>query len=292
MGRVRRLIINADDFGLTPGVNRAILEANQNGVVTSTTLMANTKAFADAVLQTKQQTSNLFSVGCHLVLVDGQPVLPPVRVSSLTKSTNDFRRGVGELALAARQGKLDSAEIENEAVAQFRKLWESGIQPTHFDTHKHAHLFPEILTPALRAARSCGIVAVRNPFEPRNSISFSLLAKYRSLIKRYVQVQILRTTRSRWLKDVKQSGLKTPDGSFGIITTGDNDATLFRALLENIPEGTWELVCHPGYNDADLDKVHTRLRASRAQELELLTSPETRQLIESLGIELISYSQL
>jgi predicted glycoside hydrolase/deacetylase ChbG (UPF0249 family) len=289
---VRRLIINADDFGLTRGVNNAIVEANQNGVVTSATLMANSNAFADAAAQAKQETSTPFSVGCHLVLVDGQPVLPPVRVPSLTKSTNDFRRGVGELALAARQGKLDPSELENEAVAQFRKLWESGIRPSHFDTHKHAHLFPEILAPALRAACACGIVAVRNPFEPRNSISFSLLAKYRSLIKRYVQVQLLRTTRSRWMQQVRKSGLKTPDGSFGIITTGDNDATLFRALLENMPEGTWELVCHPGYNDADLDKVHTRLRASRVKELELLTSPETRQLIQSLDIELISYRQL
>jgi predicted glycoside hydrolase/deacetylase ChbG (UPF0249 family) len=98
--------------------------------------------------------------------------------------------------------------------------------------------------------------------------------------------------RSKWLRRVQEAGLKTPDGSFGVITTGDVDMTLLRALLENMPDGTWELVCHPGYNDADLDKVRTRLRASRVQELELLTSPDVRKLIDSLGIELISYNEL
>jgi predicted glycoside hydrolase/deacetylase ChbG (UPF0249 family) len=98
--------------------------------------------------------------------------------------------------------------------------------------------------------------------------------------------------RSKWLRKVREAGLKTPDGSFGVITTGDVDMTLIRALLENMPEGTWELVCHPGYNDADLDKIRTRLRASRAQELEILTSPDLRRLIESLNIELISYNEL
>jgi predicted glycoside hydrolase/deacetylase ChbG (UPF0249 family) len=98
--------------------------------------------------------------------------------------------------------------------------------------------------------------------------------------------------RSKWLRKVREAGLKTPDGSFGVITTGDVDMTLIRALLENMPEGTWELVCHPGYNDADLDKIRTRLRASRAQELEILTNPDLRRLIESLNIELISYNEL
>ncbi len=98
--------------------------------------------------------------------------------------------------------------------------------------------------------------------------------------------------RSSWLRLVRQAGLRTPDGSFGVITTGDVDTTLIRVLLENMPEGTWELVCHPGYNDADLGKIRTRLRDSRDKELSILTSPETRSLIDSLGIELITYTEL
>lgn len=189
-------------------------------------------------------------------------------------------------------GKLRPLEIETEAMAQFKKLWSAGIKPSHFDAHKHAHLFPEVLVPALRAAAACGVPAVRNPFEPARPLTFEYLRKYRKLLKRYLQVRLLRVMRPKWMEHVRRAGLKTPDGSFGVITTGDVDMTLLRALLENMPEGTWELVCHPGYNDADLDKVRTRLRSSRETELELLTSAETKNVIESLGIELISYNEL
>jgi predicted glycoside hydrolase/deacetylase ChbG (UPF0249 family) len=289
---VRRLIINADDLGLTSGVNRAVFEANATGVVTSATLMANGAAFANAVESFRSQPCARLSVGCHLVLVDGAPMLQPERVPTLLKTSSGFRQGIGELALAAQRGKLDPAEIESEAVAQFKKLWSAGIQPSHFDSHKHSHLFPQILAPALRAARSCGITRLRNPFEPASPLPIAYLRHNRTLVKRLLQVRALRLMRSKWLRHVKEAGFKTPDGSFGVITTGDVDATLLRALLENMPEGTWELVCHPGYNDADLDKIHTRLRSSRVQELRLLTAPDTKKLIESLGIELITYNDL
>ncbi len=289
---MRRLIINADDLGLTRGVNRAIFEANSSGVVTSATVMANGAAFANAADGVRSGNGKRLSVGCHLALVDGTPITPPERVSSLVSASFEFRRGIGELVLAAHRRKLDPAEIETEAIAQFKKVWAAGIQPSHFDSHKHSHLFPQILGPALRAARSCGITAVRNPFEPANRIPLAYLRRNLALLKRALQVQALRLMRSRWMRIVKDAGFRTPDGSFGVVTTGDLDATLLRALLENMPEGTWELVCHPGYNDADLDKVRTRLRASRVQELNLLTAPETMQLIDSLGIELISYHEL
>lgn len=289
---MRRLIINADDLGLTAGVNRAIFEANTNGLVTSSTVMANSAAFVNAVEAVRSRPAARLSVGCHLVLVDGAPIAQPERVPSLLNTSSDFRQGIGELALAAQRRKLDPAEIETEAVAQFKKIWSAGIQPSHFDSHKHAHMFPQILGPALRAARSCGITRVRNPFEPANPLPLRYLRRNRTLLKRALQVRALRVMRSGWLRLVKDAGFKTPDGSFGVITTGDVDATLLRALLENMPDGTWELVCHPGYNDADLDKVRTRLRASRVRELELLTSPDTKYLIQSLDIKLITYNEL
>ncbi len=289
---MRRLIINADDLGLTSGVNRAIFEASTSGVVTSATLMANSGAFANAVEGARTRSSARLSIGCHLVLVDGTPLTQSERVPSLLKTSSEFRHGIGELAFAAQRRKLDPVEIETEAVAQFKKIWSAGIQPSHFDSHKHAHMFPRILSPALRAARSCGISRVRNPFEPANPLPLAYLRRKRTLLKRALQVRALRMLRSGWLRLVRDAGFKTPDGSFGVITTGDLDVTLLRALLENMPDGTWELVCHPGYNDADLDRVRTRLRASRVHELELLTSPDTRRLIDSLGIELITYNEL
>jgi predicted glycoside hydrolase/deacetylase ChbG (UPF0249 family) len=91
---------------------------------------------------------------------------------------------------------------------------------------------------------------------------------------------------------VRQFGLRTPDGSFGVVSTGALDLRLFEAIVEAIPDGTWEFVCHPGYNDAELASVRTRLRESRQRELEVLTSAEARQALERRGIQLISYREL
>ena len=84
----------------------------------------------------------------------------------------------------------------------------------------------------------------------------------------------------------------TPDGTVGIVATGAMDASLFESIVNSLPEGTWELVCHPGYNDADLGSIRTRLRESRAQELEILTSPEARKILAHSGVRLISYREL
>lgn len=289
---MRRLIINADDLGLTEGVNRAILRAHQDGVVTSATLMANGAALSDAAAQLCSLPSGRkLNVGCHLCLVDGRPVSPPGKIPSLLKD-GEFRQGIGDLGMAARRGQLSAAEIETEASAQFRHLQSLGVTLSHFDAHKHAHMFPQILEPTLKAAADCGIRAVRNPFESRRPIPFSTLTKYPGLLKRYLQVKMLRSMRSTWRKITQRFGFATPDGSLGVVVTGNLDTILLRAVLEQMPEGTWELVCHPGYDDAELANVRTRLRASREHELALLTALDTRHLIDRLGVELISYSEL
>lgn len=290
---MRRLIINADDLGLTEGVNHAILRAHQEGVVTSATLMANGSALQDAVTLVRNLSSQKrFSVGCHLSLVDGVPVSEPAEVRTLLDGGKELRQTIGRFGIAARRGHISADEVEREATAQFRMLQNAGVKLSHFDAHKHAHMFPEILKPSLKAAANCGVRAVRNPFEGARPLPFSVLASNPNLLKRYFQVMGLRTMRSKWMRIVRQFGFKSPDGSLGVIVTGDLDARLFRAVVENMPEGTWELVCHPGYDDAGLAKVRTRLRAAREHELALLTSPETQHVIGRLGIELISYSEL
>ena len=154
---MRRLIINADDFGLTAGVNRAIVEAHEKGVVSSATLMANGPAFAQAV--SLAQSMPRLGVGCHVVLVDGAPLLPQTQVHSLLdrsgNSTGDprFREGISRFGALAMLGRLAADEIEAEATAQIRKLQASGIPVTHLDSHKHTHLFPSVLRPLLRAAK-------------------------------------------------------------------------------------------------------------------------------------------
>ena len=114
----------------------------------------------------------------------------------------------------------------------------------------------------------------------------------RQLWKRFTQLNVLRNFATKFRHEVEAHGLRTTDGSVAVLVTGILDLKLFNSIVDNIPEGTWEFVCHPGYNDADLDKVRTRLRQSRAQELELLTSLGAREALQRRRIELISYREL
>ncbi len=296
---MRRLIVNADDFGLTAGVNRAVWETRRNGIVTSATLMANSAAFDEAAAMARELAvagGAAFSAGCHVMLMDGQPLLPPAQVPSLLVSgangVSKFRDDVSSFALASFRRKLSAAEIEAEATAQFQRLRAAGVQPSHFDTHKHAHMFPAALKPLLRAARAAGVKAVRNPFGQLWPLPFGDIFRRRKLWLRFAEMSVLRNFAGRFRREVQEHGLKTPDGSMAVLVTGSLDRQLFTAMMDALPEGTWEFVCHPGYSDSDLDRVRTRLHQSREQELELLTSADARDILRKRNIELISFHEL
>jgi predicted glycoside hydrolase/deacetylase ChbG (UPF0249 family) len=252
--------------------------------------MANGQAFEDAIVHAKS-TSRL-SIGCHVVLVDGSPVLGGQQASTLFDQKADdgrFYDGLGAFALRAVSGRVDADEIEAEVTAQIRKLQSAGVSVSHLDTHKHTHILPQVLRALLRAARTCGVPAVRNPFGP---VRFSILAKYPRLWKRYGQVTVLNRLGGRFRNSVTNAGMLTTDGTVGVVATGAMDSYLFRSIVDSLPEGTWELVCHPGYNDAELGSIRTRLRESRAVELRLLTSPKALELLVRSGVQLISYHDL
>jgi hopanoid biosynthesis associated protein HpnK len=286
---VRRLIVNADDFGLTAGVNRGIVEAHTGGIVSSTTLMANSVAFDDAV-QLARSTPTL-SVGCHLVLVDGSPLLGADKTPSLMDASNPghFRQNISSFALRALSGRLDADEIETEATAQIRKLQSAGIPVSHIDTHKHTHMFPQVLRPLLRAAKACGVRAIRNPF---GWMAVSRIANRPQLWQRYGQVKLLNLLAGKFRRAVADAGMITTDGSVGVVATGALGDRLINFILETLPEGTWEFVTHPGYNDAKLADIHTRLRQSRDLEREILSRPAMRELLNRNGIQLIPWSDL
>jgi len=289
---VRRLIINADDFGLTPGVNRAIVEAHQRGVVTSATLMANASALEGAVASARQAG---LSVGCHVVLIDGAPLLAPQSIPSLVVGSGpDARFYDGWLRFASRalRNRFDENQIAAEVEAQIRRIQQTGLLVTHVDSHKHVHLLPPVLAPMLQAAKACGVRAVRNPFAPLRPLAVAHLARRPRLWTRYTEVKLLRRFSAEFRKRVADAGMLTTDGTFGIVATGSLDGQLFTAIVGSLPEGTWELVCHPGYCDEELRQVSTRLRESRVQELRVLTSAAARRAIEAAGVELISYTDL
>jgi predicted glycoside hydrolase/deacetylase ChbG (UPF0249 family) len=230
-----------------------------------------------------------------VVLIDGQPVLGANQVSTLSNGDPTaplFRNDLKIFAARAVVGRLNPEEIEAEATAQIRKIQATGIPVSHLDTHKHTHLFPTVLRPLLRAARACGIRALRNPFGPRRPLQSRHLLARPSLWTRYAEVRILRSFAGKFREAVDRQGFLTPDGTLGIEVTGALDETLFRAIAQAIPEGTWEFVCHPGYNDDDLRAANTRLRESRETELRALTLPGARSLLAEEGIALISYRDL
>ncbi len=286
---MRRLIVNADDFGYTSGVNRAVIEAHTRGVVTSSTLMANGPVFAEAVDLAK--TVPRLSVGCHVLLTDGDPVLPADQLPSLTTASH-FRDGMATFAARAIAGRMNADEICMEATAQIRKIQSAGIAVSHIDTHKHTHLFPSVLRPLLRAAAACGVRAVRNPFGPCLPLKSSQLLARPGLWKRYAEVRILSRFAGKFREAVDREGFLTPNGTLGILVTGTLDENLFHAISRSIPEGTWEFVCHPGYNDPDLQNAKTRLRDSRETELRVLTLPAAREVLAQEDIQLISYRDL
>lgn len=258
------LIVNADDFGLTPGVNRSVVELQQAGALTSATLMAAAEHFEPAANMASRYPR--LAVGCHVVLVDGRPALTPAEIPGLATAAGELRPSLGAFVRDLMRGKIPESEIEGEATAQIRRLQSAGIHVTHIDTHKHTHMFVRVLRPLLRAAQACGVRAIRNPFEPL----WAGAATPNASEGRRWQVRLLRARRRAFLRLVGEAGLATTDGAIGVLATGILATWTLRRLLSLMPPGTWELVCHPGYIDAALDGVRTRLRESRAVEHEAL----------------------
>ena len=237
----------------------------------------------DAAIALARATPAL-GVGCHVVLVDGESTLPASQIPSLI----DHRTGVFRVSLSAFLGRLftgriRSEEIEAEARAQIQALQSHGLRITHIDAHKHTHMFPQVLRAVLRAAQACGIRAVRNPFEPAWAVRAAAGAAW----GRAAEVTVLRWLKPACGKIIAQEGFATTDGTIAMVGTGVLNGAMVRRLLRDLPDGTWELVTHPGYNDADLARVRTRLRASREIEREALEA-----IREFPEVELISFADL
>jgi predicted glycoside hydrolase/deacetylase ChbG (UPF0249 family) len=284
-----RLIINADDFGLTSGVNRAIAELHQAKVLTSATLMATGDAFYDAVAVAHANLG--LGIGCHIILTDGAPVSPPGNIPTLLgPDRRTFRPSLVDFIQALLRGKIREDEIEREAEAQIQKLQRAGIRITHLDTHKHTHLFPTVVRPLLQLAERYSIGAIRQPFEQ----SWSLALGHGGRIRR-LQVKVLNGLKKSFERQtqIRNSNVLTTDGTIGISATGNLYGETLRELLHAMPaEGTFELCCHPGYNDSDLDRITTRLRTHRDTERQALLIEVPAIALHPNAPQLINYGDL
>jgi predicted glycoside hydrolase/deacetylase ChbG (UPF0249 family) len=254
VGETRKtLVVNADDFGFTRDVNAGVVEACERGILRATTLMANGAAFEDAVRLARANPE--LDVGCHLVLVRGRSVARPE--AALPASVAELIR-----AMALRR-----IAVYEELRAQVRRILEAGLQPTHLDTHKHTHLLPPVLEAVARIAGEFKIPWVRRPFQ------VPLLGRrFRAVLERH--------------------GCRTTDHFAGFRLTGRLGRRELVDLIRRLPEGTTELMCHPGRCTEELLAAHTRLKRSRQAELEALTAREVRAAIEEAGVRLVSYREL
>ncbi len=283
-----RLILNADDFGLTLGVNRAIRELHQAGVLTSATLMATGPAFDNAVAIAHAHPT--LGVGCHIILTDGMPVSHPGSIPTLMGADGKhFRPTLADFVQALLRGTIREAEIEREACAQVSKLQQAGIDVTHLDTHKHTHIFPAVTRPLLRIAENSSIGAIRNPFEPKWCRSLG-----KGTFVRRLQLSALEPLHARFdaHRQIRNGYVHSTEGSAGVSATGQLGTESLRQILTNAPDGLWELVLHPGYNDAELATVTTRLRSHRDIEREALMAIVPGILAQPNAPELIHYGNL
>jgi len=264
---LRQLIVNADDFGFTRGVNQGIVEAHRNGILTATTLMANGPAFEDAV-KLARLTPTL-DVGCHLVLIGGHTILPP---------HEPLPASVPQLLAAIVARRI---RIEEELEAQVRKILDAGIVPTHLDTHKHTHLAPPVLDAVGRISCTYGIPWVRRPFD------FPMTAPV-SWSKRAVS-NGMQSLRGWFHQTLRSHGCRTTDHFAGFQLTGAFRTRELVELICALPEGLTEFMCHPGHCDEELRGAPTRLKESRQRELEALTDPEARRALEECGVKLVNY---
>jgi hopanoid biosynthesis associated protein HpnK len=290
---MKKLIVNADDFGLTEKVNEAIVQGHRRGIITSATLMANGAAFESAV-GLAQATPEL-GVGIHLNLTEGAPVSSCSKIPGLVNAQGLLSSTPERLAARLLAGILSLAQVELELRAQMEKVLAAGVALTHLDGHKHVHLFPRIFELVIRLAKEYGIAGVRCAREGPSGL-LRLLRKNSTasarILRQYLAACTLSLVSLSRKTRLQQARLKFPSHFFGITVTGFLDAEILQMIIRDLPVGISELMCHPGYVDTHLSRTPTRLVEQREREIQAMIQPEVKRLVAQHGIELISYRHL
>ena len=267
-------MVNADDFGLSPGVNRGIIEAHEAGSVTSTSLVANAPCFADAIARAHR--ARRLGVGLHVNLTVGTPVAPREEVASLWDPHTAAFHPLGRLVRRALAGQVDPQHVAIECRAQLAALQSAGIAVTHIDSHRHVHVLPGIWRAVVAVAREAGVRAVRVPREPGVSIKQICLGAAWILAAsgdRGDDVRLVRQFRGLAL-------MHAADYEIGLLQ-----------LLDDLPPGATELMVHPGYADAALAALDD-YATPRERELAALRSALVRARLTRGDIALRHFGQL
>lgn len=279
---MKQLIINADDLGLTPAVNRGVVRAFRDGIVTSASLLVTGSAFDDAVALARENPE--LDVGLHLALVEERAVLGPDVLPTLVDETGRLPRTSAEFIQRAILGGISWHEVEQEIAAQIALFQKTGLRLSHLDSHQHLHMFPPVFQIVRRLAHWIDNVWIRNSAGPwRKSPDASL--------RRWAQRLGLNLT-SLSARVLHGSSLpEMPDGMFGFEVSGRLSPPALEQILRKIPHGLYELICHPGEEDADTQTRYNHWGYNWAEELESLTAPEMRVALDEERIMLTSFAK-
>lgn len=282
----RLLVINADDFGLTPGVNAGMLEAHRHGLLTSVSLFAHAPQTGEAIALARRTPT--LGVGVHLALVDAAPLSPVARIRSLIGPDKRFPRNWSSFITACLRGRVRLDDVERELEAQIAQLLAQGLRLTHLDSHKHVHAWPPIFAIVCRLAVRHGIGVVRLPREaPWFGPSAGDLRRA-PVWRQALENLALTPWARRNGATLAQHGLAARP-FFGRVHTGCLTEEVLVRIIQRLPGGISELMTHVGQQDAALDALRTRLRQSREEELRLLCSPRIRRVLGESGVTLVRH---
>lgn len=284
----RRLIVNADDFGMSRGITDGVILAHRFGFLTSASLMVNMPATEYAL--SRLATVPKLGVGIHLNICQGRPVLAASEVRSLVDSGGHFHPP-STMVRKLWHWRVSEREIEAEFRAQIRWMADRGVTPTHADSHHHMHMYPAAVLPFVRALRAERVQCTRAACCSRWPKNRTLGGPHRGSLARRIIVQTYR----RALHAIVFRNLGAADSRVSfVLRDGQHLGSLgeqWKASLEHLPEGTYELACHPGFFEkgfSETDRIHVQ----REEELDYLTDTQLRAVVERRGIQLITYRAL
>ena len=288
------LVVNADDLGISEGVNLGIAQAHRAGILTSASVMANMPAFEGAA-RLRQECPSL-AVGVHLNLTAGSPLLPPSRVPHLVDGDGRFHR-LDHLLARLTLRRIDPSQVEAELSAQVERALGAGFAPDHLDSHHHVHCHPALHSVVVRLARRYGVGGIRCPVElglaPRRAGDPARGAGRGRGSRTAAQLKALGLSLLGLMlrRRVRGAGLLATDRFLGLSLGSGFSAEALQTSLRRLPHGTVELMCHPGHPDARLATL-TRFVEGREAELAALLHPGTGELLRRMGVALGSYSDL
>ncbi len=288
---MKKVIINADDFGLSNSINKGIIESALKGVVTSTSLMVNMQGFEDAINIIKQ--SPFLDVGIHINLIRGNSIAPLYKMKSLMRK-EFFLGSVFSFFIKLYQKKINLNEVELECRAQIEKALRAGVNITHIDSDKHIHMLQPLLGIFIKIAKEYNITKIRFLNELPYVFHKTFNAGY-IFNKNFYGILYHHIYASKNKSVLTTNGIKTTDFFYGMCETGNMVWTRYEFILRNLKNGSTEIMCHPGYIDEGCkvtSLLNDNIKYSREKEIEALCGVKLKKLIQQSSIQLINFKEL